>query len=43
MYTLKAVQPIQVIGIKLLGLLGVPIADYDFVEDLAAIEKMLAA
>lgn len=29
--------------IKLLGLLGVPVADYDFTEDLAAIEKMLAA
>lgn len=29
--------------IKLLGLLGIPVADYDFAEDIAAVEKLLAA
>jgi hypothetical protein len=39
----KALGKNQLETIKLLELLGVPVADYDFAEDLAAIEKMLAA
>ncbi len=29
--------------IRLLGQLGIPVADYDFEEDLAAVERLLAA
>jgi hypothetical protein len=39
----KALGKNQHETIRLLGFLGVPVADYDFAEDLAAIEKMLAA
>lgn len=38
----KALGKNQHETIKLLGLLGIPVADYDFSEDLAAIEKLLA-
>jgi len=38
----KALGKNQHENIKLLGLLGVPVANYDFAEDLTAIEKMLA-
>ena len=39
----KALGKNQHETIKLLDLLGVPVADYDFSEDLVAIEKLLAA
>lgn len=39
----KALRKSQHETIKLLGLLGIPVADYDFDEDLLAVEKMLAS